>query len=378
VVSLTVDGVVAGVGAVLTFIPQIVMLFIFITFLEGCGYMARVAVIMDRLFKRLGLSGKSFIPMIVGCGCSVPAILSAKTVDGEKEKRNTILLTPFIPCSAKLPVFALFAGALFPENAFVAPGMYFLGIFMVVIGALFLKIFNRGERNREMLIIELPHYRLPAARNVVREIWDKTRGFIVRAGVIIVPAAIVLWVLQSFSFSFRPTGVDQSMLAQIGRVFAWILVPLGFGNWQSAIAYLSGIVAKETVVATYGVVLGGDVAAGLATIFTPTSAFAFMAFTLLSAPCIAAIAATKNELGVRGMWIAILFQCGTAWVVAFLINQFGNLVAFHRTAAISAVAIAAIIAVFAVAIWYFVRKKSPCGGGCGNCRKKNDCENEKK
>lgn len=377
ITSLAVDGIVAGVGSVLTFIPQIIMLFLFITFLEGCGYMARVAVIMDRLFRKLGLSGKSFIPMIVGCGCSVPAIMSAKTVDDEKERRNTIMLAPFIPCSAKLPIFALIAGALFPHNSFVAPSMYFLGILMVILGGMFLKFFKRGENNNDIFIIELPHYRLPTTRNVIKELWDKAKGFIIRAGIIILPAVIILWFLQSFNFAMQQVDIQDSCLATIGRGMAWLFAPLGFGNWESTIAFLSGIIAKETVVATFGVILGGDdLNSGLSMLFTPHAAYAFMAFILLSAPCIAAIATTRKELGQKRMWLTIAFQFGVAYLAAMIINQAGNLFEFNTSLAISIIASLVVTLIFGLVIWYYVknRKKSKgCSMGCNGCTKVKDC-----
>ncbi|MCL2675346.1 MAG: ferrous iron transporter B [Firmicutes bacterium] len=389
--SLAADGIIRGVGMVLAFIPQIVVLFIFITFLESCGYMARVAVIMDRLFKKLGLSGKSFIPMIIGCGCTVPAIMSAKTVEGSAEKRATVMLTPFIPCSAKLPVFAMMAGALFPNNVFVAPSMYFLGIAMVIIGGLLLKTLRRRKREDNPFVLELPHYRLPKFRNTLSEIWEKVRGFLIRAGVIIVPAAIILWVLQSFNFGFQPVDIENSMLAAIGGGISWIFAPLGFGNWQSAIAVISGFFAKETVVATFGIILGEGESLGSALngLFTPQAAYAFMAFILLSAPCVAAIAATKKEMGgVKWMFLAIGFQTAAAYVVALVINQAGNLWAYDRTLCISILAGFAVTGIFALCIYYAVKKRKSGGraAGCGDCKgckdkcckDKNSCQTEKK
>jgi len=367
VVSLFVDGIIAGVGAVLGFIPQIAMLFLFITFLEGCGYMARVAVIMDRIFKKLGLSGKSFIPLIVGCGCSVPAIMSTKTIENIKERRATIMLTPFIPCSAKLPVFALIAGVMFPSNPFIAPSMYFLGIFMVILGGLLLKVFNRTQNEKQdIFCMELPHYRLPKATNIFKELWQKTRGFVVRAGMIIVPAAIILWFLQSFSFKMQMVDIEDSMLAFIGRCIAWIFYPLGFGNWESSIAYLTGVFAKETVVATFGVILAGE-EAELTAIFTPWSAYAFMAFMLLSAPCVAALAATKKELGSnKWFFITIAFQFLVAYFVAMFINVVGLLWTHDRTSCISVLAIIFIFVIFVYCIRKLLRRKR-CGGDCAKC-----------
>ena len=358
--SLIVDGILGGVSAVFSFIPQILILFLFITFLESCGYMARVAVIMDRLFKGLGLSGKSFIPMIIGCGCSVPAIMSTKTIDSDAEKKATIMLTPFIPCSAKLPLFGLFAGALFPNNPFIAPSMYFLGILMVIIGALILKAFKRKTTDN-MFLIELPNYRLPKLKNIFTELMYKAREFVIRAGTIIIPAAMTLWFLQSFTFTFQAADIEDSMLAGIGKAVSFIFKPLGFGNWQCSIAIISGIFAKETIVATFGVVFnsgGAELQAVLAGFLTPQAAYAFMAFTLLSAPCIAAISATKKEIGgTKPMLLAIAFQCAIGYIVALIINQLGNLLKFNNL--IFVILIIVLSAAFAAyfSIKFYIKRK---------------------
>ena len=379
VVSLVVDGIVAGVGTVLSFVPQIVILFLFITLLEGLGYMARIAVIMDRIFKKLGLSGKSFIPMIVGCGCSVPAIMSCKTIEGENERKTTMLLTPFIPCSAKLPVFALIAGALFPHNSFVAPSMYFLGIFMVIVCGLVLKMFNRRKGEQSSLFIELPHYRLPKVQNILIELWEKASGFITRAGKIIVPVVILIWFLQSFNFSFQAVDAEDSILAILGKGISWLFYPLGFGGelgWIVVVALIVGMMAKEAVVAVFGTLLavGG---LGLSDLFTPQSAYAFMAFILLSAPCIAAVATIKRETGsTKFMLFAVGFQCAVAYIVALLINQAGNLWEYDSTLCISILTIAVVALVFAFTMVAMIKNRKKgrgCATGCAGCAKSESC-----
>jgi ferrous iron transport protein B len=368
--ALLTGGIIAAVGAVLSFIPQIIVLFVFISFLDDCGYMSRIAIIMDRLFNWLGLSGKAFIPMIIGTGCSVPAIMSAKILDNEKERINTIILTPFVPCSAKWPVFALFAGAIFPNNYFAAPSLYFFGIFMVIAGAMFLKLFNKDSGGKDIFIMELPNYRLPQWRNTVLDIWNKVKNFVVRAGVIIVPLSMELWFLQNFNIALQMVNVENSILATFGSLIAWIFVPLGFGNWQSAIAVITGVLAKETVVASFGVVLGGEenLYTALAALFTPWGGYAFMAFILLSTPCMAAIAAMRKELNNNKVfWSAILFQCAAGYAVALAINQFGNLYNFSPAVFISAVAIVCFIIIFILCILRAVRHKGACSGDCAKC-----------
>ncbi len=331
-IGLIVDGVITGVGTILTFLPQIILLFLFISLLEGCGYMARVAYIMDRLFKKIGLSGKSFIPMIVGCGCSVPAIMSARTVENNDERRLTIMLTPFIPCSAKLPVFALFVGAFFPDNPFVAPSMYLLGIVMVIVGGLFLKKLRLFKTQSDTFVLELPQYRLPQAKNVLLELWEKSKSFIIKAGTIIFISSVVLWVLQNFNWRFEMVEAERSLLAAIGNVIAPIFYPLGFGDWRAAVALLSGTFAKETVVSSLSILLGGgDLNVALSGIFNPLAAYSFMAFVLLSFPCVAALAATKKEMGsTKWMFITMSFQLGTAYLVSFLIYNIGGLYGYNK------------------------------------------------
>ncbi|MCL2599006.1 MAG: ferrous iron transport protein B [Firmicutes bacterium] len=376
VVSLVVEGVISGVGSVLLFAPQIIVLFAFITFLEGCGYMSRVAIIMDRLFVKLGLSGKSFIPMLLGCGCSVTAILTAKTVEDEWQRKRTIMLVPFVPCSAKLPVFALIAGALYPGNPLVAPSMYFLGIGMAILGGLVLKRF--GKQKEDTFVLELPHYRLPSVRSMLLDSFQKAKGFVVKAAVVILPMTIVLWFLSNFGFDFAMVSIEDSMLASIGRVVSVLFVPLGFGTWQSAVALMTGFLAKETVVATFGVLYGEvGLSATLATAFTPWGGYAFMAFVLLSAPCVSAIVATKKEMGgVKWMLLAMGFQTLVGYLVALVIFQVGNLWAWHRAVAISILAVGMIVLVFGWTIKRWIGNQKRGGGciGCSGCSKASQCD----
>lgn len=331
--GLVVDGIIGGVGAVLGFVPQLMILFLLIGILEDCGYMSRVAFIMDKVFRKFGLSGKSFIPMVIGTGCSVPGIMSSRTIESERDRKMTIMLTPFIPCGAKLPVFALMVGAFFPEHAWVGPSMYVLGISMVILSGLILKnTLFKGEA--APYILELPEYHIPNFRGVMMQMWDRSKAFIVKAGTVIFVASGLIWFLQSFNFSLEMVETNESMLASIGHVIAPIFVPLGFGSWQASVATVTGFLAKEAVVATFGILLGiGEVAetdptlvTSIGQFFTPVSAYAFMAFTLLAAPCFAAIGAMKREFGNwKWTFIAIGYQTGLAWIVAFLIYQIGSL-----------------------------------------------------
>lgn len=389
-IGLCVDGIIAGVGSVLSFVPQIVMLFLFIIILEASGYMARIAFIMDRIFNKIGLSGKSFIPMIIGCGCTVPAIMSAKTIERNSQRIQTIMLTPFIPCSAKLPVFALIAASLFPNNSFVAPSMYFLGIVMVIICGLIInkirnvktnpkkkckknKLIKLAEKIRnedgDTFIIEMPNYRIPQFKSVAIQLWEKTKDFIFRAGTIIFTASIIIWFMQSFSFSFILTQPQDSILADIGRFISPIFRPLGFGSWQASVALISGLFAKETIVSTFGILFSSsaDLNMAISSLFTPWSAYAFMVFVLLSAPCIASIGATRREMGSKKlMWLAISFQTTVAYIMALLINQIGTLWHNNPTLLLTIFINAIILIILYLCIKHLTRRK-----GCGNC---NGCK----
>ncbi len=323
ILSLVLDGIIGGVGAVLVFVPQLMILYLFISILEDCGYMARVAFIMDRIFRRFGLSGKSFIPMLIGTGCSVPAVMASRTIENDNDRKMTIMLTPFIPCGAKLPVFALFVAMVFSEATWVGPSMYIVGIVMVILSGLVLKRTKLFAGKPAPFVMELPAYKLPRAKGVVIHMWEKGKAFIIKAGTIIFIACAVIWFLQSFSFSFQylePEQIDQSILAGIGTVLAPIFAPLGFGNWMSAVAAVTGMVAKEVVVSTFAML-----SAHTALIFTSVTAYAFMIFTLLAAPCFAAIGAIRREMGTwKWTLIAIGYQTGLAYVMATLVNLVGS------------------------------------------------------
>lgn len=331
--GLIIDGIVGGVGAVMSFVPQLMILFFFISVLEDCGYMARVAFIMDRIFRQFGLSGKSFIPMLVGSGCSVPGIMAARTIENDMDRKMTIMLTPFIPCSAKLPVFTLFTATFFPTQVWVGPSMYMLGIVMVIISGIFLKRTRIFAGDPAPFVMELPAYRLPRAKGVLIHMWDRARAFIIKAGTIIFIAAALIWFLQSFSWSLEMVDGEQSILASIGNSIKWIFAPLGFGNWQSAMAVVTGFLAKEVIVSTFGIVYGlGEVAEDspellthISQYFTPVSAYAFMVFALLASPCSAALGATKTEMGGwKWLFISMAWQTGLAYVAALIIYQVGS------------------------------------------------------
>ncbi len=321
--SLIVDGIIGGVGAVLVFVPQLMILYLFISILEDCGYMARVAFIMDRIFRRFGLSGKSFIPMLIGTGCSVPGIMASRTIENENDRKMTIMLTPFIPCGAKLPVFALFVALVFREASWVGPSMYLVGIVMVILSGLVLKRTRLFAGKPAPFVMELPTYKLPRVKGVAVHMWEKGKSFIIKAGTVIFIASALIWFLRSFDFSLAYVGeeaIGESILASVGRVIAPVFSPIGFGEWPKAVATITGLVAKEVVVSTFALLEPVGVA------FTSVSAYAFMIFTLLAAPCIAAIGAIRREMG-SWKWtgIAIGYQTGLAYVLALGVYQIGRL-----------------------------------------------------
>ncbi|MEG0629826.1 MAG: ferrous iron transport protein B [Christensenellaceae bacterium] len=323
--SFLIDGIFTGIGSVLSFLPVIIILFFFLSILEDSGYMARVAFVMDGLLRKIGLSGRSFVPMLIGFGCSVPAIMATRTLASDRDRKLTILITPFMSCGAKVPIYALFTAAFFAQyQGFVMTSIYVLGIVVAILtGLLFKNTLFKG--NPVPFILELPAYRFPSAKSVLLHMWDKAKDFIVRAFTIIFIASIIIWFLQSFDWQFNfVTDNSTSMLAGIGRAIAPVFAPLGFGNWQASTALITGLSAKETVISTLSVLSGGEQA--LSALFTPLSAFAFMAFTLLYMPCVAALAATRRELGsTKGAFLTVLYQTIIAWVVAFLIFQIGSL-----------------------------------------------------
>ena len=329
------DGIIGGVGAVLGFVPQIMLLFFLLAILEDCGYMARIAFIMDRIFRKFGLSGKSFIPVLISSGCGVPGIMATRTMENDKDRRITIMLTTFIPCGAKLPIIALFAGAIFGGASWVAPSVYFLGIFMIIICGIILNKTKVFKGEPAPFVMELPQYHIPSFKGVILHMWDRAKAFIVKAGTIIFVACAVIWFTSSFSWTLQMVDAQDSILASIGKVIAPIFAPLGFGNWQSAVSTLTGFVAKENVVGTFGVLFGIAEAAEdtpvlltqIGSMFTAASGLAFIAFNMLNAPCFAAIGAIRREMGSwKWMWITIGFQTLTAYIVALMINQIGSFI----------------------------------------------------
>lgn len=328
--SLIVDGIVAGVGAVLGFVPQILVLFIFLAFLEACGYMSRIAFVLDRIFRKIGLSGKSFIPMLIGTGCSVPGIMASRTIENERDRRMTIMTTPFMPCGAKLPFIALIAGTVFGGAWWVAPSAYFIGMFAIIISGLILKKTKSFEGEPAPFVMELPPYHLPTVGAVLRSMWERGWSFIKKAGTVILLSTVVIWFLQGFGFingTFRfleESELEYSILAYIGKGIAWLFTPIGFGEWQKAIATITGLVAKENIVGTLSVLYGGGNQVGLA--FNSVTGYSFLVFNLLCAPCFAAIGAIKREMN-SGKWtlFAIGYQTGFAYIMSFVVFHLGNL-----------------------------------------------------
>ena len=338
--GLVSDGIVAGVGAVLGFVPQMLVLFLMLALLEDVGYMARVAFIMDRIFRKFGLSGKSFIPMLIGSGCGVPGVMASRTIENERDRRMTIMTTCFIPCGAKMPIIGLFAGAIFGGSGLVAVSAYFIGVAAIVISGILLKKTKGFAGDPAPFVMELPAYHTPAAGNVLRATWERGWSFIKRAGTVILASSIILWFLQGFGFTESGFGMvednNSSLLAAIGGAVCVIFAPLGFGNWQSTVATVTGLIAKENVVSTFGVLfgLGADLAeddpglqASIATHFTALSAYSFMVFNLLCAPCFAAMGAIKREMNSpKWTMAAIGYMCGFAYLVSLMIYQLGGLV----------------------------------------------------
>ena len=333
--GLILDGIVAGVGAVLGFVPQMLVLFLLLAALEDCGYMARIAFILDRLFRRFGLSGKSFIPMLIGTGCGIPGIMASRTIENERDRRMTIMTTTFIPCGAKVPFIGMIAGAIFGGSAWVATSAYFIGMAAIIISGIMLKKTKRFAGEPAPFVMELPAYHWPTAGNVLRSTWERGWSFIKKAGTIILLSTIFVWFTTYFGTvdgTFRMLSEDEinySILASIGGALAWIFKPLGWGNWQAVVASITGLIAKENIVGTLGILYGGgdgSVYSNLASAFTPITAYSFLVFNLLCAPCFAAIGAIKREMNNAGWtWFAIGYQCGFAYVIALMINQFGNL-----------------------------------------------------
>ncbi len=333
--GLILDGIVAGVGAVLGFVPQMLVLFLMLAFLEACGYMARIAFVLDRIFRKFGLSGKSFIPMLVGVGCGVPGVMASRTIENERDRRMTIMTTTFIPCGAKVPFISMIAGAIFGGSAWVATSAYFVGMAAIIVSGIMLKKTKMFAGEPAPFVMELPAYHMPTVVNVLRSMWERGWSFIKKAGTIILLSTIVVWFTSYFGFTdegFRMLSeeeLDLSILARIGSLIAWIFAPLGWGNWQAAVASITGLVAKENIVGTMGILYGsGELTTwqALGQAFTSVTGYSFLVFNLLCAPCFAAIGAIKREMNnAKWTWFAIGYQCGFAYCVALMINQFGGL-----------------------------------------------------
>lgn len=340
-IGLIVNGIIGGVGAVLGFVPQMLILFLFLAFLEACGYMARVAFIMDRVFSKFGLSGKSFIPILIGTGCGVPGIMASRTIENDRDRKMTIMTTTFIPCGAKLPIIALIAGSLFNKSPWVAPSAYFIGILAILCSGIILKKTKPFAGNPAPFVMELPEYHMPTALNVLRSMWERSWSFIKKAGTVILLSTIVVWFLSSFSLKggFHMINdtleQDTTILANIGNLISWIFIPLGFGDWRSTVATITGLIAKENVVGTFGILYGfsevsedgQEIWNVLSNAYTPAAAYSLLVFNLLCAPCFAAIGAIKREMNnKKWFWAAIGYQTLLAYIVSFCIYQIWTLV----------------------------------------------------
>ena len=359
--GLILDGIVAGVGAVLGFVPQMLVLFLMLAFLEACGYMARIAFVLDRIFRKFGLSGKSFIPMLIGTGCGIPGIMASRTIENERDRRMTIMTTTFIPCGAKVPFIAMVAGAIFGGAAWVATSAYFVGMAAIIISGIMLKKTKMFAGDPAPFVMELPAYHWPTVGNVLRSMWERGWSFIKKAGTIILLSTIAVWFTTYFGWAedgFRMLSeeeIDCSILAHIGSLIAWIFAPLDWGNWKAAVASITGLVAKENIVGTLGILYGGGdetVYQALGTVFTQISGYSFLVFNLLCAPCFAAIGAIKREMNnAKWTWFAIGYQCGFAYLCALMVNQFGK--AF--TGSLNVIGLVAAIAALAFIIYMLVR-----------------------
>ena len=355
--GLILDGIVAGVGAVLGFVPQMLVLFLMLAFLEACGYMARIAFVLDRIFRKFGLSGKSFIPMLIGTGCGIPGIMASRTIENERDRRMTIMTTTFIPCGAKVPFIGMIAGALFGGSAWVSTSAYFIGMAAIIISGIMLKKTKMFSGDPAPFVMELPAYHWPTLGNVLRSMWERGWSFIKKAGTIILLSTIFVWFTTYFGWvdgTFQMLSEDQidsSILAKIGNLIAWIFIPLGWGNWQATVASITGLVAKENIVGTLGILYGGGeltVYQNIAAAFTGITGYSFLVFNLLCAPCFAAIGAIKREMNnAKWTWFAIGYQCGFAYLIALMINQFGN--AF--TGSLNVIGLIAAIAALALIIY---------------------------
>ena len=355
------DGIVAGVGAVLGFVPQMLVLFLMLAFLEACGYMARIAFVLDRVFRKFGLSGKSFIPMLIGVGCGVPGVMASRTIENERDRRMTVMTTTFIPCGAKVPFIAMIAGAIFGGSAWVSTSAYFIGMAAIIVSGIMLKKTKMFAGDPAPFVMELPAYHWPTLGNVLRSMWERGWSFIKKAGTIILLSTIFVWFTTYFGWvdgTFRmldESEIQSSILAAIGGVIAWIFKPLGWGNWQAAVASITGLVAKENIVGTLGILYGGGdgtVYQNIGAAFTGISGFSFLVFNLLCAPCFAAIGAIKREMNNRKWtWFAIGYQCGFAYLISLMINQFGGLF----TGSVNVIGLIFALAALALMVYMLVR-----------------------
>ncbi|MEY8445452.1 ferrous iron transport protein B [Enterococcus ratti] len=332
--QLILNGIIAGIGAVLGFLPQLIVLFLCLSFLEDCGYMSRIAFVMDRLFRKFGLSGKSFIPMLIATGCGVPGIMASRTIENEKDRRLTIMITTFMPCSAKLPIIALITGAFFPHASWVAPSAYFLGMTSIIFSGILLKKTKLFSGDTAPFIMELPAYHLPQWSMILRQTYDRSQAFVKKAGTIIFVSSILIWFSSSYNFQGQIVTEEKSILAEFGRIVALLFQPLGWGNWQGAVAAITGLVAKENIISTFGILFGHkevsengrEIWQALQTTYTAAAAYSFLAFNLLCAPCFAAMGAIYREMNSK-KWtlIAIAYQCSFAYVISFIIYQLAHL-----------------------------------------------------
>ena len=361
--GLILDGIVAGVGAVLGFVPQMLVLFLLLAFLEGCGYMARIAFVLDRVFRKFGLSGKSFIPMLIGVGCGVPGIMASRTIENERDRRMTIMTTTFIPCGAKVPFISMIAGAIFGGSAWVATSAYFIGMAAIVISGILLKKTRMFAGEPAPFVMELPAYHWPTPGNVLRSMWERGWSFIRKAGTIILLSTILVWFTSRFGWLDGSFGmleedrIDASILAAVGGAISWIFAPLGWGSWQATVASITGLVAKENIVGTLGVLYGGGELTAWQAIgaaFTPVTGYSFLVFNLLCAPCFAAIGAIRREMNnARWTWFAISYQCVFAYAAALMVNQFGGALTGHA----NAIGLVAALLVLAFIVYMLFFKK---------------------
>jgi ferrous iron transport protein B len=363
--GLILDGIVAGVGAVLGFVPQMLVLFLLLAFVEACGYMARVAFVLDRVFRKFGLSGKSFIPILIGTGCGVPGVMASRTIENERDRRMTIMTTTFIPCGAKMPFISMIAGAIFGGSPWIATGSYFIGIAAIILSGIMLKKTKMFAGEPAPFVMELPTYHLPTISNLLRSMWERGWSFIKKAGTIILLSTIFVWFTSYFGVVdgtfqlLEEDQLDHSILATVGNAICWIFTPLGWGNWQATVAAITGLVAKENIVGTLGILYGGGdgtVYQTMGAAFTQISGMSFLIFNLLCAPCFAAMGAIKREMNNRKwFWFAIGYECGFAYVIALIVNQLGNLFTGNLSGVVNIISLIVAVALIAGMIYMLVR-----------------------